>query len=170
MRQIGFAIALIVLVGCKPDKPLPPAASSTTVPPEVKSEVPKSDIQQLRENFARVQFEFDSATLTADAKRALEANAAILQKHPDLQVEVQGHADERGTTEYNLALGERRASAVVSYLSVMGVSNARLTVVSWGEERPLAGGSGETVWAQNRRAEFRVLSANAVVIGTTAEG
>jgi len=78
-----------------------------------------------------------------------------MRQHNDIKVEVQGHADERGTTDYNLALGERRASAVYSYLSgAGGVSSARLKKISYGEERPLASGSAEAAWSKNRRCEF----------------
>ena len=101
-------------------------------------------------------------------RAALDANAAILQRHPDVRVEVQGHADARGTVDYNLALGFRRSAAVVDHLRARGVSAQQLAAVSYGEEIPLARGDGEPVWAQNRRAEFRVIAGPQTVEGTVA--
>lgn len=101
-----------------------------------------------------VYFEYDSFNLKADAKSALNAAAEWLNANPSIQVQVEGHTDERGTTEYNLALGERRAGAVKDYLSMRGVSAAQLSTISYGEERPVGVGSNEQAWSQNRRAEF----------------
>ena len=154
-RTLVVCLAAVALIaGCKKDPPAP-----TVVPVSTVVDVPKTQpqaVEQLKRNFERVNFEFDSSVLTASAKRALAANAEILSAYPDIVVEVQGHCDERGTTEYNLALGQRRAAAVLDYLAVQGVPKARLSMVSYGEERPLASGAGETVWAQNRRAEFKI--------------
>ena len=99
-------------------------------------------------------FEFDSSTLTADAQRALDAHIAALQGS-DATVRLEGHTDERGTREYNMALGERRANAVRDYMVVNGVSGSRIETVSYGEERPNAYGSGEDNWSQNRRVELK---------------
>lgn len=85
-----------------------------------------------------------------------------------MKIEVQGHCDERGTTEYNMALGERRASAVRNYLTSNGIAGSRIKTVSYGKERPLSQGSDEGAWSQNRRAEFKVLSGgDAYVQGST---
>ena len=85
-----------------------------------------------------------------------------------MKVEIQGHADERGTTEYNLALGQKRAAAVRQFLLAEGVAPSRLSTISYGEEKPRAAGESETAWAQNRRAEFRITwSGDALVQGTT---
>ncbi len=124
-------------------------------------------VAELVANFSRVHFETDRADLTLDARAALEANAALLREHRELTVEVQGHADERGTIDYNIALGQRRARAVVDYLVSMGVAPSRLPVISYGEERPLVASASETAWAQNRRAEFRVVGGPSRVVGTT---
>ena len=107
-------------------------------------------------NFQRVYFDFDSATLADDSKAALAENAGIMAANPDIKIELQGHADERGTTDYNLALGQRRADAVRRYLSAQGVAGSRVTVVSYGEEKPLDSRSFEGAWTKNRRAEFRI--------------
>jgi peptidoglycan-associated lipoprotein len=126
------------------------------------------DLRALAENFQRVHFDIDQAALGAGAKAALDANAAILQRHPDVKVEVQGHADERGTVDYNLALGARRAESVLSYLRSKGVASRQLASVSYGEELPLQRGAGESVWAENRRAEFRVLTGTPGIEGTVS--
>ncbi len=127
----------------------------------------QEDVSRLVENFKRVYFATDSAILDSSSRTALTENAAILSKWPEIKVEVQGHADERGTTEYNLALGQRRAGAVTSWLAGNGVGGSRLAAVSYGEEMPLTPGSGETSWSQNRRAEFRITwGASGTLAGT----
>jgi len=100
----------------------------------------------------RVFFAFDSSALNSQATEALDTQAAWLKKHNDVNVIVQGHADERGTREYNLALGERRANAVKQYLVSQGVAANRISTISYGKERPAVLGSNEAAWAQNRRA------------------
>lgn len=99
-------------------------------------------------------FEYDSSDLKAEAMRALDVHAKDL-KGNGARVVLEGHADERGTREYNMALGERRAKAVQRYLVLQGVSPAQLELVSYGEERPVATGNDEQSWAQNRRVELR---------------
>ena len=99
-------------------------------------------------------FEFDSSTLTAQAREALDAHAALLGTN-DRSVRLEGHTDERGTRDYNMALGERRANAVRDYLAGSGVANYRVESVSYGEEQPVAFGSGESNWTQNRRVELK---------------
>ncbi|MCB2102903.1 MAG: peptidoglycan-associated lipoprotein Pal [Rhodobacterales bacterium] len=99
----------------------------------------------------RVFFDFDKFSLGADARATLAKQAAWLQKFPSVSVTVEGHCDERGTREYNLALGERRANSVKDYLVALGVNPGRVTTISYGEERPVALGSNESAWAQNRR-------------------
>lgn len=100
----------------------------------------------------RVFFDFDSSVLDAEAQRTLEKQAQWIKQHPNVRVTIEGHADERGTREYNLALGERRANAAKRYLINMGVSPDRITTVSYGKERPAVLGHNEAAWAQNRRA------------------
>lgn len=101
-----------------------------------------------------IHFEFDSAELTDTAKDLLREKAGWLKANTDRQVIIEGHCDERGTTEYNLALGERRASAAKQYLQDLGVGAFRLTTVSYGEERPLDPGQNEAAYSKNRRAQF----------------
>jgi peptidoglycan-associated lipoprotein len=100
----------------------------------------------------RVFFDTDQYDLDDRDRSTLDAQAAWLQSNPAVRVTVEGHADERGTRDYNLALGDRRANAAKNYLAARGVSPSRMTVISYGKERPEALGSDETAWAQNRRA------------------
>ena len=101
-----------------------------------------------------VHFAFDSFLLDAEAERILEQKAAWLQDNADASVQIEGHCDERGTSAYNLALGERRANAVQQYLTVLGVDVDRLSTISYGEEQPLDPGHDEAAWSRNRRAHF----------------
>lgn len=103
-------------------------------------------------------FEFDSYNLNSQGRDALKANAQWLTENPTATIQIEGHCDERGTTEYNLALGERRANAARDYLQKLGVDASRMSVISYGEERPLDPSSGESAWAKNRRAQFVILS------------
>lgn len=102
----------------------------------------------------RVFFDYDQADLTSEARITLQRNAEYLQQNPSIRVIIEGHCDERGTNSYNLALGQRRAEAVRSYLVFLGISGSRLTPVSFGEERPMDPSSHEEAWARNRRAQF----------------
>ncbi len=104
-----------------------------------------------------VYFDFDIATLREDARERLSRNAEFLRSHPEFVVQIQGHCDERGTNDYNLALGERRARAAYDYLVQLGVSAARLRSLSYGEERPLCTASDESCWQRNRRAHFLLI-------------
>jgi peptidoglycan-associated lipoprotein len=101
-----------------------------------------------------VRFDYDRYNLRPDAKEIIARHAKVLLEHPDLSVRIEGHCDERGTVEYNLALGERRAQAVLDYLVAYGILRDRISVVTYGEERPLDSGHDETAWARNRRAAF----------------
>jgi peptidoglycan-associated lipoprotein len=101
-----------------------------------------------------VLFDFDSADLGGEAKTILNDNAAQIRQHAPLAVRIEGHCDERGTTEYNLALGDRRARAARDYIVSLGIPANRLRTISYGKERPVDPGHTEAAWAQNRRAEF----------------
>lgn len=112
--------------------------------------------QELKEQSLRetqtIYFAFDNATIAGDYEEMLAAHAAYLSKNVDMKVTVEGHADERGTPEYNIALGERRAQAVAKYLQALGVQADQISIVSYGEEKPLLLGQSEEVYAKNRRA------------------
>ena len=164
-------IPLVLMMACESCKkkvdtnPVPDEA-----PPPVEEKVkapPPAPVAEMMKNFERVYFDFDSDILSGESKSNLDANATIMTQYPDIKLEIQGHADERGTTDYNIALGQKRSDAVVRYLLARGVSSSRVKSVSYGEERPLDGRSTETAWAQNRRAEFVITwSGDAPVKGT----
>ncbi len=101
-----------------------------------------------------VYFDFDKANIRPDAYATLKAHAAYLSANPSARVRLEGHADERGTREYNLALGERRAKAAASYLAANGASRSQMQIISYGEERPAVDGHDEAAWAKNRRVEI----------------
>ncbi len=101
-----------------------------------------------------VFYDYDAATIRDDQKAAITADVAWLQAHPGTAVVIEGHCDERGADEYNLALGERRAQAVKDYLLAAGISADRISTVSFGKERPFVLGHGEAFWKENRRAHF----------------
>lgn len=103
-----------------------------------------------------VQFEFDKASLTAEGRTVLQKNAKFLKDFPEVEMRVGGHCDDQGTIEYNIALGQRRARAARDYYKALGISENRLTTISFGEERPLCTAQTEECWAKNRRAETRV--------------
>ena len=105
-----------------------------------------------------VYFAFDSSILSEDTKMILDANAEFLKGHPSIQVQIEGHSDERGGIQYNLALGERRAQSVKDYLVSLGVASKNMSVISFGKEKPLIYGHDETSWQKNRRANFVILS------------
>ncbi len=105
-------------------------------------------------NMPDVHFDFDRYEIRPDAARTLEASASWLKANANVQVLVEGHCDERGTNEYNMVLGDRRAKAAMNYLVSRGVDSRRFVVVSYGEERPDCMQAGERCWAKNRRAHF----------------
>jgi len=102
----------------------------------------------------RIHYDFDRASIKPDMIGVMDSNASYLKNHKKLSVVVEGHCDERGTNEYNIALGERRAQSAYDYLTSKGVSSSRLKTMSYGEEKPLESGHSESDWYMNRRAEF----------------
>ncbi len=117
------------------------------------------DTDALRNTLREViHFEFDEADLRGDARSRLDAKLPILTANPGVTLRISGHADERGSDEYNLALGQRRAAAAKRYLTERGVADGRIETVSYGEEQPVASGGDESAFAANRRAEFEVTS------------
>ncbi len=139
----------------------PPAPRSADT--QTSSDVWSADLDTLnayvREQglLQTVYFDFDQANLRSDARERLAANARFLEERPELVIAIEGHADERGTGEYNLALGDRRANETQSYLGSLGVEGDRLRSVSYGEERPECTESGEGCWWKNRRAQFVIV-------------
>ncbi len=175
------ALAILALtIGCggkkpavaRPAPPPPPSAGTSTeppappqpvnepalVPPEPVSEdtVGSRSLDDLNRDspLRPVFFEFDSAEISGDGQSAIQANAGLLKRYGTWTVTIEGHCDERGTAEYNLALGERRAVATRSYLVSLGIPAERLRIVSYGKEFPFDPGHSEEAWAKNRRAHF----------------
>jgi peptidoglycan-associated lipoprotein len=159
--------AALATAGCS--KKAPPTAS---LPPDPGGEVAHDPNYDADGNYIgpgsqadlrrvagsdRVHFDFDSSALDAADRETLRRQAAWLAQYPELAAEIEGHCDERGTRDYNLALGERRATAAKNFLASLGVSPTRMTVVSYGKERPEALGSDERSYALNRRAVTMVL-------------
>lgn len=149
MKKRLFAVlaAVALISGC---------ASTTPVESEADDFAAQQDAEQ-SEAFVqnakdRVFFGFDKSNLSAEAVKVLKVQAEYLKANPDTQVVVEGHTDDRGTREYNLALGERRAVAVKNYLISRGVDADRIRVISYGKERPAVVGANEAAWSQNRRA------------------
>ncbi|MBW2619641.1 MAG: peptidoglycan-associated lipoprotein Pal [Deltaproteobacteria bacterium] len=164
-----FALAgLGLLTGCakkevRTDMPAP--GTEEVIVEAVDEEVSEADVrsQELREELARkrmaflnkmVHFDFDKYNIRPDAAGVLKNKAAWLKENPDVSISIEGHCDERGTAQYNLALGERRATASKNFLVRLGVSASRMETISYGEERPLDPGNNEAAWAKNRRAQF----------------
>lgn len=158
------AAALIALAGCKTNRPeqLPPGPGDTTtqVPPGPNDGVVPGSAADFQRSVVSdtIRFAFDAYDIDPEARRILDSQAEWLNRYPNVRVTIEGHCDERGTREYNLALGDRRANAAKNYLAARGISAARITTISYGKERPLALGSDEASWAQNRRAVTIVLN------------
>lgn len=171
---------LVFVVGC-PKKP-PPEAPQTTPPPTTeKPPAPAEDVKEsgfdqtadtgapiedadselarlnAQKPLATVYFDYDKADLRSDALDTLKRNAEWLKSNTRYRVRIEGNCDERGTVEYNLALGDRRAAAVKSYLAKAGIDAGRLEIISYGEEHPVSPGHDESAWAKNRRADFVIV-------------
>jgi peptidoglycan-associated lipoprotein len=142
----------------RPPGPPEPVAEPTVVPPEPVREdaISSASIDDLNRNspLKPAFFEYDSSELTPEAQKVLDENAATLKRYSTWTVTIEGHCDERGTAEYNLALGERRAVTARAYLVSLGVSADRLRIVSYGKEFPFDPGHEETSFSKNRRAHF----------------
>jgi len=167
--------ALAIVVACSP-KPAPaPAPAPTPAPvstptivtveppaptpqptPRVTDEVMTKSLSEISSYLKPAFFDFDKADIRPDARDVLAANAAWLKKYSSVQFTIEGHCDERGTAQYNLALGDRRANAAKDYLVSLGVDASRIKTVSYGKERPFATGHDEESWQKNRRAHFVV--------------
>ncbi|HTK79080.1 MAG TPA: peptidoglycan-associated lipoprotein Pal [Rhizomicrobium sp.] len=164
--KIAAVAAMVVLAGCTTK----PAATSTEAPPAgppagvetgpaTESNIIPGSAQDLRVNVGdTVHFDYDRYDLHDQDRGILQRQAAWLQKYPQVRVSIEGHCDERGTREYNLALGARRANAVKEYLVSLGVSAARVDTISYGKERPICTESTEDCWAQNRRGVTTITS------------
>ena len=175
MLRYGFILSLCLFVtlmtGCAKKTV---TEAETTPPPTTVEPVAKQPVQEapvvdvadkpapaepqpmIRDDLQTVFFEYDSYALSESARQALKGNAAWLLVNPQTHVTIAGHCDERGSDEYNLALGERRAMTVRDFLTGLGVPMDGNTIISFGEEQPSVNGHDETAWAKNRRVEFKV--------------
>ncbi|MDX1584909.1 MAG: peptidoglycan-associated lipoprotein Pal [Thermoanaerobaculia bacterium] len=175
---ISLMSLLVVSFGCRSkttteEPPEPPIVEETPEPVVVEVEEPEDfeqeevEVDDLSGSIAEVNaraheqgwirdafFEFDEFTLTTESQDNLAISAAWLKGHPDFSLLIEGHADERGTEQYNLALGEKRANAAKDYLVALGVPASKIRTISYGEERPFATGSNPVAWAKNRRAHL----------------
>jgi peptidoglycan-associated lipoprotein len=148
---IGFAAALL-LGACASDEGPATDGSGSSTDGSGAGNIQQGSLEDFQVNVGdRVFFDFDAYEIRPDAQNTLQQQAAWLQQYGQYTVTIEGHADERGTREYNLALGERRAAAVRNYLIALGVDGNRIQTISYGKERPEVPGSDETAWAQNRR-------------------
>ena len=140
--------------------PPEPVREAAPIPPEPIASDTLTDIDTINKNspFTPVFFQYDSSEIDGLGQQTLNQNAEILKKNQTWVITIEGHADERGTAEYNLALGERRAAAARTYLISLGVPAERLKIVSYGKEFPFDPGHDETAWSKNRRAQFVVTS------------
>jgi peptidoglycan-associated lipoprotein len=150
--------ALVAAAGCAPKRPpvLPPSGGEAPINNGnggAESVAPGSQRDFLRSIMSdTIHFSLDQYDIDATSRSILDSQAQWLMKWPDRRITIEGHADERGTREYNLALGDRRANAAKNYLAARGINPSRINTISYGKERPIALGSDEASWAQNRRA------------------
>ena len=172
---LGLAILIIHCGGSKETSRIPeeyyesiaaePESEPETEPPPVIDITPAETVTAREEPatqaviiFRDVHFDFDKYDLTENARQILAGHARILKDNPGVKILVEGHCDERGTTEYNLTLGERRAAAVREYLVNYGIDPSRVSTISYGEERPLDPRHDEGAWGKNRRSAFIIMS------------
>lgn len=174
-------VAVVIAAACRPEPPPPPPPPPPgPTPEEVEAQriadsiaAAQMEAARLAEEEERLErerverrrqlratleemvfFDYDEAAIRIDTRSRLEAKLEILRDHPGVHLRLEGHADERGTSEYNIALGNERAESVVRFLTGYGLEGSRFMSVSYGEESPIARGSNEAAWAQNRRVEF----------------
>jgi peptidoglycan-associated lipoprotein len=169
MNRLAIALATagaLALSACAkkppeqlPPEPLPTATPAPTTPaPSGPIEGSQAHFRQVMAGQDTIYFDTDKFDIDSQDAAALRSQAQYLMQYPQIRATIEGHCDERGTREYNLALGERRANAAKNYLVSLGVPAARLSTISYGKERPVATGSNESAWAQNRRAVTLVLN------------
>lgn len=140
-----------------PPPPTPVMEPTVSVPPmPVEDTIGSKSLDDLNRDspLRALFFDLDSSDVNAEGQQILQANAAVLKKYPTMQVTVEGHCDERGTAEYNLALGERRALAAKNYLLSLGIPSDKVKTVSYGKEFPFDAGHDDGAWSKNRRAHF----------------
>ena len=156
-RFLGVAILCAAIAACESSKGPSSSAPNTGFGNE-QNPTNRGGMSGGGDNsmFKTIYFDFDKSDLRADAREGLQSNASYLKSNSSVQVTIEGNCDERGSNEYNLALGKRRAEAAYKYLVDLGVESSRMNTVSYGEEKPAAEGHNELAWAKNRRDEFKV--------------
>jgi len=174
-------VAVVIAAACRPEPPPPPPPAPTGPSPEeieaqriadsiaaAEAEAKRMEAEAARLERERIErarqlratleemvfFDYDEAAIRTDTRTRLDAKLEILRGYPSIRLRMEGHADERGTSDYNIALGNERAQSVIQFLTGYGLDGARFSSVSYGEESPIARGSNEAAWAQNRRVEF----------------
>jgi peptidoglycan-associated lipoprotein len=178
VRALGLTTVIVAMTTCggnpepapaPPPQAAPPAARPTPPPSsgntdaEAARRAREAEMARLRTTMAEmVFFDYDRSEIRMDSRAVLDRKARILRDEPTVRMRVEGHADERGATEYNLALSSRRAESVKNYLTAFGIQASRIETVSYGEDRPLERARNEAAWSRNRRAEF-VVTAGALV-------
>ena len=150
-----FGLALFS--GCAEKKAIVAEGTAQEQPSAAAQDAATLSAAAAQEALKDINFDFDRSNIGSEARVIIKANADILLKNRNFNIIVEGHCDERGTSEYNMALGERRAQEAKKYLINLGVDGARMKTISYGEERPLDSGSNEDAWAKNRRAHFRIV-------------
>jgi len=160
-KLVGLGILALALTGCPPKKEVkkpeetPPPTEVQKPQPTEEPSLRGKDYKEVPE-LVTIYFDLDQATLRADARDTLQKNYEALQSHSDWEVLVEGHCDERGTTEYNLGLGQRRAAAVREYYMSLGISGTRVATISYGKEQPICSEHSEDCWSKNRRGVTKV--------------
>ncbi len=162
---LSFVAVYLAACGGGP-KPVPEEPQPVVTQPEPEPEPqpepepePEPVPEPVKESaFMKVYFDFDKYNLVDSAKTALEHNAQILKENPNVIILIEGNCDERGTVEYNLSLGEKRAQSAMDYLKDLGIAPSRMSIISYGKERPAVMGHNEAAWAKNRRDEFKIVS------------
>ena len=157
LMKAGMVAALSALAACASNNTTPVAAEKPIAPRQAEAPAPKGpvpgSIEDLKQNAGNmVYFDYDQYTLTAQAEAVLRRQAAWLKEYPETRIRLAGNCDERGTREYNLALGARRANAAKAFLASQGVDPARISTISYGKERPIDPRSNEAAWSKNRNA------------------
>ncbi|KPK75089.1 MAG: hypothetical protein AMJ89_04855 [candidate division Zixibacteria bacterium SM23_73] len=159
-------LALVLLASCGPKEKImeeEPEAPVVTEPeqPPAEPEIPREEVERelvTQEDLQPIYFDFDKYDLRPGDREILNRNSQVLKENPTVKIRIEGNCDERGTVEYNLALGERRARAAMEYLINLGVAAGRISIISYGKERPKYPGHNEGVWSKNRRDDFMIVS------------
>ncbi len=142
----------------KPPEPKPAPKPQVKQAPKQVIEKVEEKVELRESSFETIYFDFDKSDIRADQRDLMNKNARLLNDNKNVRVRLEGNCDERGTNEYNMALGDRRANSVRQFLTDYGISESRITTISYGEERPVDAGHNEDAWAKNRRCEFKITS------------